>query len=179
MKRNSRRTQSRRRRSRRQRKRVPFWLVPLIGVAFFGGYKQLKVAFAEPQVIFVLGGEERRESFAAQFAQDHPDLPIWVSSGSPQAYAERLFANRGVNRDRVHLDYQAQDTVTNFTTAVDRLKAKGVDSVYLVTSDDHMPRARVVGEIVFGSRGITIKAIAVPTEREPEPLQKCVRDGVR
>ncbi|MDY6782784.1 MAG: YdcF family protein [Cyanobacteriota bacterium] len=148
-------------------------------MALFAGYKHLKAAFSEPQVIFVLGGEERREAFAARFARAHPDLPIWVSSGSPPEYAQRLFDKLGVQRDRVHLDYQAQDTVTNFTTAVDRLQAKGIDSVYLVTSDDHMRRARIIGEIVFGSRGITIKAVSIPTEREPEPLQKSVRDGVR
>jgi uncharacterized SAM-binding protein YcdF (DUF218 family) len=148
-------------------------------MALFTGYKQIKATLAQPQVIFVLGGEERRETFAAQLAREHPDLPIWVSSGSPPEYAEQLFEKLGIARDRVYLDYQAQDTVTNFTTAVDRFKARGIDSVYLVTSDDHMRRARIIGEIVFGSRGITIKAVSIPTERQPEPVQKCLRDGAR
>ncbi|WP_347239875.1 YdcF family protein [Oscillatoria sp. FACHB-1406] len=163
----------------KSKRRIPLWAIPLVGIALFATYKELKSLLVKPQAIFVLGGEERREAYAAKFARQHPDLPIWVSSGSPEDYAKRLFGNRGIARDRVYLDYAARDTVTNFTTLVDRLKAQNIHSVYLITSDDHMLRARIVGEIVFGSRGITIKPIAVPSGREPEPVQKCVRDGAR
>jgi len=166
-------------RPRRSRKRVLLGFFPLLAVALFVGYKQIKAALVEPEAIVVLGGEEKREIFAARFARSHPDLPIWVSSGSPKEYAQLVFAKIGIDGDRVHLDYAAQDTVTNFTTLVDRLQAEDIESVYLITSDDHMLRARVIGEIVFGSRGITIKPVAVPTERESEPLQKSVRDGAR
>lgn len=133
----------------------------------------------QKKIIFVLGGAEARERFAAKFAQSHPGLPIWVSSGSPEAYARRVFAKAGIKKSRVHLDYQAVDTVTNFTSLVDRFQSQGINSVYLITSDDHMRRARVIGEIVFGSRGITIKPVAVPSRRAPEPTEKCLRDGAR
>lgn len=158
------------------------WLgvtIALIAMGAIAGYRTLKGIIVQPEAIVVLGGEERRESFAARFAHQHPDLPIWVSSGSPEGYAKLLFAKIGIDRDRVHLDYQAQDTVTNFTTLVDRLEAQEIDSVYLITSDDHMRRARIIGEIVFGSRGIIIKPVAVPTNRPPESVGKCVRDGMR
>lgn len=151
----------------------------IIALGAIAGYRTLKSIIIPPEAIIVLGGEERRESFAARFAHQHPDLPIWVSSGSPEGYAKLLFAKIGIERDRVYLDYQAQDTVTNFTTLVDRLEAQGINSVYLVTSDDHMRRARIIGEIVFGSRGITIKPVAVPTNRPPEAMSKSVRDGAR
>lgn len=151
----------------------------LMTVSAIAGYRLLKGAIAQPEAIIVLGGEEKRESFAARFAHQHPDLPIWVSSGSPEGYAKLLFAKLGIEGDRVHLDYRAKDTVTNFTTLVDRLEAQNIDSVYLITSDDHMRRARVIGEIVFGSRGIIIKPVAVPTSREPEAMSKSVRDGAR
>jgi uncharacterized SAM-binding protein YcdF (DUF218 family) len=85
----------------------------------------------------------------------------------------------GIERNRLHLDRRAVDTVTNFTTLVDELQAQGIDSVYLITSDDHMRRARVIGEIVFGSRGIVIKPLAVPSRRKPEPIEKSLRDGAR
>lgn len=153
--------------------------IPILALGAFFAYKQISGMLVEPKAIIVLGGEEQRESFAAKFAQHHPDLHIWVSSGSPKEYAQLLFTKLGVPRDRVHLDYQAQDTVTNFTTLVDPLKAQGIDSVYLVTSDDHMLRARVIGEIVFGSRGIEIEPVVVPTARKQEPMQKCFRDGAR
>ncbi|HEY9602475.1 MAG TPA: YdcF family protein [Allocoleopsis sp.] len=134
---------------------------------------------SQKQAIFVLGGAAERERFAAKFAQKHPGLPIWVSSGSPEAYARKIFARAGINKSRVHLDYQALDTVTNFTTLVDVFQAQGIGSVYLITSSDHMRRARVIGEIVLGSRGIGLKPVPVPTQRMPEPPEKCLRDGMR
>jgi uncharacterized SAM-binding protein YcdF (DUF218 family) len=155
------------------------WLVPMVAVVLMCGYKEIESHFVQPEAIFVLGGEEERELFAAKFAQQHPELPIWVSSGAPEEYAQRVFAKAGIDENRVNLDYQAQDTVTNFTSLVNKLQAEGIHSVYLITSDDHMRRARVIGEIVFGSKGIALKPVAIPTGREPEPIEKVIRDGAR
>ena len=132
-----------------------------------------------PEALLVLGGHEERERFAAELARQHPQLPIWISSGSPQEYAQKIFAKAGVNRDRLHFDYRASDTVTNFTTLVDELNAQGIDSVYLITSENHMKRAQIIGEIVLGSRGIEFEPVAVPSSNPPEPVEKCWRDGAR
>ncbi len=131
------------------------------------------------EAIFVLGGAAERERFAAVFAKSHPGLPIWVSSGSSSEYAQRVFARAGIKKSRVHLDYQAVDTVTNFTSLVDQFKAEGIDSIYLITSDYHMRRARIVGAIVFGSRGIKLLPVPVSLGRAPEPTEKCLRDAAR
>ncbi|MDJ0647944.1 MAG: YdcF family protein [Xenococcaceae cyanobacterium MO_188.B19] len=156
------------------------WLVLLtFAITCYMGYKEIKSYITPAQALVVLGGHEEREKFAAELAKQYPKLPIWVSSGSPQHYAKRIFTNRGISGDRLHLDYQAQDTVTNFTTLVDELQAQGIDSVYLITSDNHMTRARIIGEIVFGSRGILLKPISVPSESPPEPIEKSIRDGAR
>ncbi len=162
----------------KKRKFFPL-LLSALAVSLWFGYKQLESSWLQPEAVFVLGGHEERERFAAKLAQKHPDLPIWVSSGSPQDYAEKIFAKAGIEKDRLHLDYRAKDTVTNFTTIVDELKARGINSVYLVTSENHMLRARLIGQIVFGSRGIVFKPISVPSDSPPEPLEKCLRDGVR
>jgi uncharacterized SAM-binding protein YcdF (DUF218 family) len=153
-------------------------LVALL-TAFWFSYQHIKAEFQRPQALLVLGGATEREVFAANFAHKHPGLPIWVSSGSNPEFAEWVFSEAGIKSDRVHLDYRAVDTVTNFTTLVDELRDRGIDSLYLITSDDHMRRAQIIGEIVFGSRGISFKPVAVPSGREPEPMQKAVRDGVR
>ena len=163
---------------RRKQKR---WLV-LVLLLFFAGwgsYKQLRSWLVQPETVLVLGGAEEREHYAAKLAKQEPDVNVVVSSGSPEWYAKKIFEQEGIERDRVYLDYRAQDTVTNFTTLVDDLKAQEIDSVYLVTSENHMTRARVIGEIVFGSRGITLKPVAVPTEFPDESWQKSVRDGAR
>ena len=164
------------------RQRAKKRLIPILSLLTLGlwlGYKQLQSYFVQPEAILVLGGHEDRERFAAKLALEHPNLPIWVSSGSPQHYATKIFTNAGVNQNRLHLDYQAKDTVTNFTTLVNQLKAQGIDSVYLITSDNHMNRARIIGEVVFGSQGIILKPLAVPSDSSPEPIEKLVRDGGR
>jgi len=158
---------------------LTFWLLAglLMGLRF--SKQQVEVKTRPPQALLVLGGAPERELFAAKFARKHPNLDIWVSSGSNPEYAEWVFSEAGISLTRLHLDYEAVDTVTNFTTMVGKLQAEGVDSVYLITSDDHMRRARLIGEIVFGSRGIDFKPLEVPSGRSPEPIEKTIRDGAR
>lgn len=152
----------------------------LILLMLFGfGYRQVEGLWQRPQAVLVLGGALEREHFAAEFAKQHPNLPVWVSSGSNPEYAEWMFAEAGIDPVRLHLDYQAVDTVTNFTTLADHFKAQNIQSVYLITSDYHMRRAQVIGEIVLGSRGIDLKPVAVPSHRLPEPINKVIRDAAR
>jgi uncharacterized SAM-binding protein YcdF (DUF218 family) len=175
-------SQRKRRTSRNHRSpnRRLIWLtLPLVMAGLGWGYHDLRDYWAKQSAIFVLGGHADRERFAARFAREHPDLPIWVSSGSPRGYAQKIFQKAGISLDRLHLDYQAKDTVTNFTTLADELKGQGIDSVYLVTSANHMGRARLVGEIIFGSRGIVIKPVSVPAKSPTESIEKLFRDGVR
>jgi uncharacterized SAM-binding protein YcdF (DUF218 family) len=171
-------------RKHRRRNRWQLWKLlvlispPLLPIGWIG-YREIENTLIQPQAIFVLGGEEGREIFAAKFAHTHPNLPVWISGGAPPEYAKRVFKKAGVSAKNLHLDYQAIDTVTNFTTLVDRFQSKGITSVYLVTSDDHMQRARIIGEVVFGSRGIKVKPITFSSSRPSEPIQKTVRDGFR
>ena len=163
----------------RPRRRFPLWrslaLLLVLGLAF----KEIRDLTRSPQAVLVLGGAKEREKFAAQFAQEHSDLPVWVSSGSNPEYSEWVFAEAGIDPSRVHRDYQAVDTVTNFTTLADDFKARGITSVYLITSDYHMRRAWVIGEIVLGSRGIDFKPVEVPSAQSSEALAKTLRDGAR
>ena len=153
----------------------------LIGflVTFWISYQQIAGTIESPQALLVLGGAIEREVFAAEFARKNPNIDIWVSSGTNPEYARWLFSRAGISQTRLHLDYHAVDTVTNFTTIVDKLKSQDITSVYLVTSDDHMRRATVIGKIILGSRGITFKPLPVSSGRSPEPIEKVIRDGIR
>jgi uncharacterized SAM-binding protein YcdF (DUF218 family) len=133
----------------------------------------------EPQAILVLGGSPTREKFAAQFALQHPQLPIFVSSGSPEEYAEYVFDQAGVKRNRIHLDYRAVDTVTNFTVMVTELQQRKITDVYVLTSEFHMPRALVIGKIILGSRGIEMHPVSIPSSIKSENPAKSLRDGFR
>jgi uncharacterized SAM-binding protein YcdF (DUF218 family) len=167
----------------RSKSRYSRLLMLALPVALWFGYKEVKKSLVKPQAMLVLGGSTsalEREKLAARIARQHSDLPIWVSSGSTnKAYVKRVFAKAGVAPSRLRLDYQAVDTVTNFTTLVDELQSLGITSIYLITSDYHMRRARVIGEIVLGSRGITLKPVVVPSGIPPEPIEKSIRDGAR
>jgi uncharacterized SAM-binding protein YcdF (DUF218 family) len=149
----------------------------LLGAGF--AYTQTRTPMRSPEALLVLGGEPKREQFAATFAQTHPDLPIWVSSGSNPEYAEWVFQEAGISPELLHLDYEAVDTVTNFTTIVDKLRSQGINSVYLITSDYHMRRAKAIAQIVLGSRNIQFQVVSIPSDKPPEPLEKTLFDGLR
>jgi hypothetical protein len=58
--------------------------MPVLALSLIYGYKQVESYFVQPKAIFVLGGEEERELFAAKFAQKHPEIPdLGVFRGSP------------------------------------------------------------------------------------------------
>ncbi|WP_017716222.1 YdcF family protein [Kamptonema formosum] len=156
-----------------------FVLLLGLSVICWFGYRQIKSQIDQPEAMLVLGGDTKREVFAAKLAREYPDIEIWVSGGSNREYAEWVFSEAGIDRKRLHLDERAVDTVTNFTTLVDELQARKISSIYLVTSDDHMRRATVIGEIILGSRGMTFKPVPVPSGRDPEPIKKSIRDGAR
>lgn len=159
-------------------------LSPLL---FWFSYKQIR-SLETPQAVLMLGGSTsalEREKFTAQFVREQANLEnleIWISSGGSgkyNNYVRKIFIKAGINSEKIHFDEQAVDTVTNFTTLVDELKARGITSVYLVTSDYHIRRAQVIGEVVLGSRGIVFKSVAVPSNKSPEPIEKAIRDGAR
>ncbi len=167
--------------SKKRRKALPLPCIMLfLTVLLWWGYMEIKSQLEQPQAILVLGGAEQREKFAADFARQHPDLQIWITGGSPKGYALKIFTKAGVDSSRLHLDYRAVDTVTNFTTLVDKFQACGIKKLYLITSDYHMRRASVIGQIVLGSRGIDFTPVSVPSERSsPESIEKSIRDGAR
>lgn len=165
-------------RQKKRKKKSRFFAVVAIAFLLGGAYRYWR-SLPTPDAVLVLGGSTEREQFAAEFAKQNPDLPIWVSSGSTREYAEWVFEEAGISDDRVNLDYQAVDTVTNFTTMVDDFKDRGIDSVYVITSDYHMRRAWLIGQIVFGSQGIHFKPVPIDRDRPPESWRKTIRDGAR
>ena len=132
-----------------------------------------------PQAILTLGGSPNREIFTAEFAQNHPNLDIWISSGAPPALAFSIFQAVAIPTYRIHLDYRAVDTVTNFTTLVKDFQQRHIQHIYLITSDFHLPRAKTIATLVLGSQGITFTPISIPTQQARESILRIVRDSGR
>lgn len=134
-----------------------------------------------PQGILVLEGRTDRIYFTAKFAQDHSKLPIWVS-GNPRGLQRNqgIFQRAGIRPFRIHYDFCAIDTVTNFTCTVRDLRQRNIKHIYVITSDYHMRRSRAIAFFVFGSRGILVTPISVTTheDRSEAPI-RIVRDCLR
>jgi uncharacterized SAM-binding protein YcdF (DUF218 family) len=142
---------------------------------------KIAIAFhqtAVPQAIFVLGGDYKRMEFAAQFWQSHKDLDIWVSDcDSNLDYNRRIFQRFGVPNRQLRFDGRATDTVTNFTSMVDKFAAQKIQHIYLITSDYHIRRSKAIATIVLGSQGIVVTPLAVPSaDDKSESLVRVLRD---
>ncbi|MEO1428972.1 MAG: YdcF family protein [Cyanobacteria bacterium J06632_19] len=151
---------------------IPFLIIPIrLEIA---SYKA-----PQPQAILTLGGGSDREQFTAKFAQSHPALDIWVSTGIPPKQAKDIFVDAGINLERVNLDYHASDTVTNFTTLVEKFKNLGIYHIYLITSEFHMRRAKAIATFVLGSKEITFTPVTIPSIRPRESTLRVIRDAGR
>jgi hypothetical protein len=138
----------------------------------FAGIIPVKIAIAfnqvpVPQAILVLGGDNNRMEFAAQFWQLHRNLDIWISDSKSYLNNDRLIFQRfGVHNRLLRLDGISTDTVTNFTSVVDKFTERKLQHIYLITSDYHMRRSIAIASIVLGSQGIVVTPIAVPSSGE-------------
>ncbi|MDH6089799.1 YdcF family protein [Umezakia ovalisporum] len=131
-----------------------------------------------PQAILTLGGGIEREKFTAQFAKKHPQLDIWISTGIPKEQAQAIFKSANITH-RIHLDYRAVDTVTNFTSLVNDFKRQNIQHIYLITSDYHMPRAKTIATLVLGSQGIIFTPVSISSSQGRESILRIMRDGGR
>ena len=134
-----------------------------------------------PQAIFVLGGASDRMEFAGRFWQSHKSLNIWVSDyPTDNEFNRRIFQQLGVPNGQLQLDGRATDTVTNFSSLVEDFVNQKLRHIYLITSDYHMQRSRVIATIVLGSWGIVVTPVVVPSRGvESESWVRVLRDGVR
>jgi uncharacterized SAM-binding protein YcdF (DUF218 family) len=133
----------------------------------------------KPQAIFVLGGGREREKAAAKLAKTYPKLPVWISSGGPPSWTKSYFKQTGISLSRLHLNFCAVDTVTNFTCLVDEFNQRDIQHVYLLTSNFHLSRAQVIGFLVFGSHGIAITPLGISSSSHPETWFSTLRDSIR
>lgn len=160
-------------------------LAVVIGVSGLTGVISVRLAIAQhqaptPQALLVLEGNVERVKFAAQFSQSHPTLPIWVS-GNPEGFNrnQSIFKQAGIPLKRIHYDFCAVDTVTNFTCNADTFSAQQIRHIYVVTSTYHMSRSLAIASIVLGSRGILSTPLPVPSEAAPEGAWRTLRDYIR
>ena len=153
---------------------IAFLLISIIPMRIAIAFHQDPV----PQAIFVLGGDDDRMRFAAEFWRSHKDLAIWVSDYQSMLEHDRqIFQKFDIPEQQLRLDGRATDTVTNFTTLAEDFTDQKLQHIYLITSDYHLARVRAIATIVLGSQGIVVTPLAVPSSgNKSESLLRVLRD---
>ncbi|MGK7954034.1 MAG: YdcF family protein [Crocosphaera sp.] len=113
--------------------------------------------------ILVLGGSIRREIYAAQIASQYQEVPIIVSQGSKPPCIKLIFQREQAPMDNVWVEQCAYSTFDNFFFCVPILRKHGVHKVKVITSQSHLPRAKLLAYIHLGAKGI---AVEVDTPKE-------------
>jgi uncharacterized SAM-binding protein YcdF (DUF218 family) len=132
--------------------------------------------------LFVLGGSIRREIYVAQLAKQYPQIPILISHGSPDPCIWLIFQREVADLHPVWLEKCANSTFENFYYGIPILRRWGVHKVKLITSGNHISRAKLMAQILIGSHGIWVEPVIVQEKGIPgnrESWLKTLLDIIR
>ena len=115
----------------------------------------------------VLGGSINREIYVAKLAKQSPNIPILISHGSDDPCILLIFQREKASLDNVWLEKCAESTFGNFFFSLPILKSWEVKKVKLITSQTHLPRAKLLANVLLGSQGIAIDLDIAPERGVP------------
>ena len=101
-------------------------------------------------IILHLGGNWQRAHTAAALARSFPDAKVVVSSEGGDYM--RIYSEYGITPERITVDTEAWDTVTNFTHTYKLLRSMGCSRLFVVTDQFHTCRASAIALAVWGNR---------------------------
>ena len=130
-------------------------------------------------VILELGGNVNRMNKAIKLAKVHPDTLIIVSSEGVPDVVVSLVDNAGISRDRLLLDYNAWDTVTNFTATYKLIKSFEPKKLYVVTDKFHMRRSMAIADAVYFRRVVELIPSIYESTHPVEPIKLVIEDFLR
>jgi uncharacterized SAM-binding protein YcdF (DUF218 family) len=128
--------------------------------------------------LFVLGGSIQREILAANLATQNAQVPILISQGSRDPCIVKIFTKKQASLEKVWLEKCADSTFGNFFFGVPILKKWGIRKVRLITSASHLPRAKWLGQILFGARGIWVDFEIVTESGLPGNQESALKTGL-
>ena len=131
-------------------------------------------------VIIHLGGDPTRVYETIQTARDNPSALIIVSSEGNPVWVDQQLQAAGISRDRYVFDFNAWDTVTNFTETKRWVMQQRPQKLFVVTNQFHIPRAETIAYCVFWKEGVKVVSCPV-ADRAPhsESWQLVLGDVVR
>lgn len=122
------------------------------------------------KIILQLGGNINRMDTGLKLLQDHPDAIMLISSELPADECLSRLKAAKIPKERFIFDYQAWDTVTNFTTTYTRIREMGVKELYIVSDLFHIPRVQAICESVYLGRNIVKYYICHGTDNHKEVI---------
>ncbi|WP_269622218.1 YdcF family protein [Prochlorococcus marinus] len=120
-----------------------------------------RLNYHSPQLILVIGGDIDREIAGLKVAKAI-NLPVLISSSRNPEYSNWLRENEDVKSDLLRIDYSSNDTLSNFTSIIDKLHLEGVKHLLYIISEDNRNQSRVASQIIAGSKGIMLTTLAIP-----------------
>ena len=132
-------------------------------------------------VILELGGNAARLYRVVELAKKYPTTKIVISSEGNPEYVFLFLRNAGIDFNRIIFDFNAWDTVTNFTKTKGYITYLQPKKLYIVTDKFHMERAMHIARAVYFLSGIEV--IAEPyygsEPHPPEPRNHVRNDLIR
>lgn len=101
-------------------------------------------------IILHLGGNIARAHTAAKLAQAFPEAKIVVSSELGDVHA--IYNSYGIASERITVDMEAWDTVTNFTHTYKLLQNLGCKRLFVVTDQFHTYRSMLIALCIWGGK---------------------------
>ncbi|MBW4613289.1 MAG: YdcF family protein [Desmonostoc vinosum HA7617-LM4] len=139
----------------------------------------LAIAVSQPvDSFFVLGGSISREIYVAKLAKQHPQTPILISRGSADRCLWLIFQRETASLQNVWLEKCANSTFENFYYSIPILHAWKAHKVRLITSPTHLPRAKLLAQILLGAHGIWVETEIVPEQGIPGNRESWLKTGL-
>lgn len=151
----------------------------LLGIWLIGLAVNLGIAATRPvDAFFVLGGSIQREIHVAELVKRSPEIPVLISSGSPDPCIWAIFQRENAPMQQVWIENCADSTFDNFFFSTPILQNWGVRKVQVITSETHLPRAMWLAKILLGAHGIWVKPDIVDEQGVPGNQESVLKTGL-
>ena len=108
------------------------------------------------KIIIELGGSPHRLNKAIEIYRKNPDALILISSESNPRLCVDMLNKAGIPRDKYIFDFNAWDTITNFTQTYKFIRSKDTKKLFIVTDRFHMRRSMTIAKNVYLFTGVKL-----------------------
>jgi len=108
------------------------------------------------KIIIELGGSPHRLNKAIEIYHQNPDALILISSECCPQLCVDMLKKGGVPESNYIFDFNAWDTLSNFTQTYKFIRSKGAKKLFVVTDKFHMRRSMTIANVVYFLTGVDV-----------------------